>query len=298
MRIFAMGATGFVGRTLVPRLLGAGHQVTALVRARSPFAPHPRLRLVTGDPLAPGPWQEEAAAHDAVVNLTGASIATRWDSAAKERIRLSRVRSTELAVAALQGASPKAVVCANAVGYFGDRGDELLDDTAGPGTGFLAEVCVAWQEAAMAAAEAGHRVVIPRFGVVLGPGGGALAAMLPVFRWGLGGRVGSGRQWFPWIHIVDVADGIRLLLERPDLAGAFNFVAPEAVTNAAFAATLAQTLHRPAVLPVPSLLLRLALGEAASMLLASQRCVPRRLLEAGFQFSYPDLATALRQAVA
>lgn len=297
MRIFALGATGFVGQTLVPHLLRAGHEVTALVRRHSPFAPHPRLRTVAGDPLLPGAWQEEVAQHDAVINLTGASIAGRWDSATKERIRSSRVRSTELVVEALQGAPAKVLVCANAVGYFGDCGDTILDDHAPAGTGFLAEVCIAWQEAAMAAAPAGHRVVIPRFGVVLGPGGGVLAKMLPVFRWGLGGRLGSGCQWFSWVHIQDLADALRFLLEQPGLTGPINVVAPEPVTSARFTATLAEVVGRPAFLPVPALVLRLAFGEAAAMLLASQRCIPRRLEEAGFQFSYPNLAGALRHAV-
>jgi len=297
MRIFAVGATGFVGRTLVPMLAEAGHEVTVLVRKATPFAPHPRIQAMPGDPMVPGPWQAAAASHDAVVNLAGAPIATRWDSATKERIRLSRVRTTEMVVEALRAAPPKVFVCANAVGYFGDQGDTPIGDDAPKGTGFLAEVAQAWQEAALAAHAFGHRVVLPRFGVVLGPGGGALKAMLPVFRLGLGGKLGSGKQWFPWIHLHDVAHGIRFVLERDSLRGPINFVAPEATTNAAFTRALAAALGRPAVIPVPAWVLRLVLGEAASMLLMSQRCEPRRLKEAGFEFTFPDLASALRHAV-
>lgn len=298
MRIFAVGATGFVGRTLVPMLAEAGHEVTVLVRKATPFAPHPRIQAMPGDPMAPGPWQAAAASHDAVVNLAGAPIATRWDSATKERIRLSRVRTTEMVVEALRTASsPKAFICANAVGYFGDQGDTPLGDDAPAGTGFLAEVAQAWQEAALSAQACGHRVIIPRFGVVLGPGGGALGAMLPVFRLGLGGRIGSGRQWFPWIHIEDVAHGIRFALEHGAISGPINFVAPETITNADFTRALAAALNRPAVFAVPPWVLHLVLGEAASMLLTSQRCEPRRLQAAGFSFTYPDIATALRHAV-
>lgn len=296
MRIFAIGATGFVGRTLVPVLADAGHEVTVLVRKATPFAPHPRIHTMPGDPMRPGPWQPAAAHHDAVINLAGAPIATRWDSATKERIHLSRIRTTEMVVEALQTAPPKVFVCANAVGYYGDQGDTPLGDDAPAGNGFLAEVAQAWQEAAMAAHALGHRVVVPRFGVVLGPGGGALAAMLPIFRLGLGGRLGTGQQWFPWIHVEDVAHGIRFVLERDDLCGPMNFVAPEAITNAEFTRALAAVLSRPAVFAIPAWVLRLALGEAASMLLTSQRCEPRRLVHAGFQFTYPDIATALRHA--
>jgi uncharacterized protein (TIGR01777 family) len=296
MRIFAVGATGFIGRSLVPALVDRGHEVTVLARGTVPFPPHPRIHVLSGNPMQAGPWQQAVADHEAVINLAGASIATRWTQEAKKRILDSRVVSTRNLVAALAGLPPKTLVCANAVGYFGDSGDALLDDDAPAGKGFLAEVAAAWQDAALEATAHGHRGVITRFGVVLGPGGGALAQMLPIFRLGLGGRLGSGQQWFPWVHIRDVVDAIAFALEHPHVQGPINVVAPETVTNAQFTAALGKTLGRPTLLPVPAWVLRLVLGEAAAMLLSSLRCVPKRLMEWDFCFSYPDVATALRHA--
>jgi hypothetical protein len=295
MKILAFGATGFVGGQLVPHLLERGHEVTVAARsgrARSAAG----ARVITADPTTPGPWQDLVGEHDAVVNLAGTPITTRWNEAGKRAILESRTLSTRHIVDALARTSGKTFLCANAIGYYGDGGDRELTEDAPRGTGFLADVAGAWQAEAMRAEAFGHRVVTPRISVVLG-GGGALAKMLPPFSLGLGGRLGSGRQWFSWVHVEDLVRVMSFLLETPAAAGPFNACSPEPVTNAQFTAALAKTLRRPAFLPVPALALRLVMGEAAGMLLASQRCVPAALARLGFAFHHPRLDLALADII-
>lgn len=290
MNILAFGVTGFVGGALVPHLLQAGHRVTVVARSgKTPFGPE--VPVLQADPTVPGPWQEHVSRFDAVVNLTGTPVTTRWNTAGRQAIRNSRVDSTRHIAQAL-GSPGKTLLCAGAVGYYGHGADMVLTEDAPRGQGFLADVAAAWQDEALQAANSGHRVVIPRIAVVLGHGG-ALAKMLPPFRLGLGGRLGSGRQWFPWIHIRDLTRCMTYLLETPQASGPYNACAPTPVTNAEFTRTLARVLHRPAVLPVPAQALRLILGEQATMLLEGQRCLPTRLQALGFTFDFPELETAL-----
>jgi uncharacterized protein (TIGR01777 family) len=233
---------------------------------------------------------------DAVIHLAGEPVAQRWTTAAKRRIRDSRILGTRRLVEALAGLEcrPRVLVAASAVGYYGSRGDEILDESARPGSGYLAEVCVGWEREAAAAEDLGIRVARIRIGVVLDRGGGALGRMLPAFRLGLGGPLGGGKQWLSWIHVADLAEMFRHVLEN-SRAGAWNGVVPHPVTNADFTRVLGQVLRRPAVLPVPAAALRLLFGEMSEVLLASQRVVPRAAESTGFHFRYPELGPALSE---
>jgi hypothetical protein len=237
---------------------------------------------------------------DAVVHLAGEPIAQRWTAAAKQRIRESRVEATRRLVAQLAKLerAPRVLVAASAIGIYGSRGDEVLTEASAPGSDFLAEICVAWEQAAREAAALGIRVVSVRFGIVLGREGGALARMLPPFRLGVGGRLGSGRQWMSWIHLEDALGLLEFALGRDALAGPLNATAPNPVVNAEFTRRLAAALHRPAFTPAPAFALKLMFGEMAGMLLNGQRVEPRAALAAGYTFRYPELAPALNQLLA
>ncbi|MBI3846529.1 MAG: TIGR01777 family protein [Planctomycetes bacterium] len=252
------------------------------------------------------PWNPEKGVFDAqplegtnaVVHLAGEGIAEkRWSSAQKERIRRSRVDGTRLLVDGLRKlqSKPSVLVCASAIGWYGARGDETLDESATPGQGFLAEVCREWEAEAAKATELGIRVVQLRIGVVLATAGGALTKMLPIFRLGVGGKLGSGRQWMSWIHVDDVAAAIRFAIETPSLSGPVNATAPSPVANLEFTKTLGRVLGRPTLFPAPAFDLRVAVGEMADdLLLSGQRVVPKKLLAAGFSFGFPTLEPALR----
>ena len=298
MRFFILGGTGFIGRHLIRFLLDSGHEVAALVRSRSrlPLS-HPSLTLVDGSPTQAGPWQKALGEADTVINLTGAPVSKRWTEKARKVIMESRINSTRLVVETLKDLPPKTLICANAIGYFGDRGNEILDEHASCGMGFLAEVARAWQEEAERGRDFGHRVVITRFCLVLGTSGGALKEMLPVFRLGLGGRLGPGTQWFSWVHIDDLVRALLFAAETDTMQGPINVCSPAPVTNREFTKTLGTTLKRPAVLPVPAAALRLVLGEAADLVLASLRCRPGVLKEKGFAFQFPELEGALEDLV-
>ncbi|MCO5170925.1 MAG: TIGR01777 family oxidoreductase [Planctomycetes bacterium] len=300
-RAVVSGATGFIGRRLVSALRARGARVVAL--ARDPAGA--RARLGSGvdarlwDPAATVAPVEALAGAQVVFHLAGEPIADgRWTAARKERIRASRVEGTRRLVEGLgrlePAARPGVLVSASAVGIYGDRGDEELTEASPPGEGFLADVCRAWEREALAAADHGLRVVVLRIGVVLGPGGGALARLVPLFRMGLGGRVTlGGSQWMPWVHLDDVAGLALHAAGRDDLSGPLNAVAPHPVRNRDFTRALAAALRRPALLPVPSLVLRVAVGEVASALTASQRVLPARAEAAGYRFRHPDLEGAL-----
>ncbi len=294
MEIFVTGGTGFIGRHLCRRLLEAGHGVTVLSR-RDPGA----ARALCG-PVGVVRGLEALGEAEAVINLAGAPIlGPRWSPRRKAELRDTRVILTRKLVEAMGHLArpPRVLLSASAVGWYGDRGDEILDETAPPGEGFGAELCRDWEREAEAAAESGTRVVLMRTGPVIGPGGGLLARLRWPFLLGLGGHQGSGCQWFSWIHLHDHIALQLFLLERDDLAGPVNFTAPEPVTNLGFAETLAEVLRRPALITTPAPILRLGLGEQAEILLGSQRVIPRRALEAGFEFQYPTLEPALRQAL-
>ncbi len=297
MQVLMTGGSGFVGRALSARLLEAGHRVRWLSRRPDPGAPVP---VVTGDPALPGDWQAALGEADAVVHLAGEGLARRWTGERRARIRSSRVDSARLLAAGL--GPGQALVSASAVGLYGDRGDEVLDEESAPGQGFLAEVCRDWEAAAREAGPRGARVAIARLGVVLGRDargpGGALGRMLGPFRLGLGGRLGPGTQWLSWIHLADAAAALQRLLEDPGLEGPCLLCAPEPVTNREFTRALGRALNRPAVMAVPAFALRAALGDMAAVLLESQRAVPRRLQALGFSFQHPTLAGALADVLA
>ncbi len=293
MKIAITGASGFIGRRLMKLLAARGHRLHVLSRHAGTNLPA-GVGLSVWDSLkGPAP---AAALRDAgaVVHLAGEPVAQRWTAAAKQRIYDSRVAGTRNLVAALANCSPRppVLVCASAIGYYGSRGDEILSENSGPGTGFLADVCVAWEREAAKAEALGVRVTRIRIGLVLDAGGGALKPMLAPFRAGLGGPLGGGRQWMSWIHIADLAEMFRFALEE-SAPPVVNGVAPGAVTNAEFTRALAAALHRPAFLPVPRLGLRMIFGEMAEMLLASQRVAPAAAEAAGFQFRHPQLKEAL-----
>jgi uncharacterized protein len=289
VRVLVTGGTGFIGASLVQTLRGGGHTVTVVTR--HPGAPD----TVGWDALEPA-----LAAADAVVNLAGEPIAARrWRADQRHRIAGSREGRTHALVDAIGKASPRpgVLVSASAIGYYGPRDDAPIDETAGVGGGFLAQVCDAWEREAVRAESFGVRVVRVRFGIVLAPDGGALARMLVPFRRFLGGRLGSGRQWMSWIHRDD-AIGIALAaLGNDAYRGPVNATAPHPVTNAEFTSTLAAALMRPAWLHAPSFALRLALGEMASMLLTGQRVLPRVAQEHGYEWRFADLRAALRASV-
>jgi uncharacterized protein (TIGR01777 family) len=293
MNITISGASGFIGRRLLKVLGGAGHSLHVLSRHAGTNLPN-GMRLSVWDPAKGAPPRESLENADVVVHLAGEPVAQRWTAGAKARIRESRVTGTRHLVEALAALprKPAALVCASAIGYYGDRGDEVLDESAAAGTGYLPEVCVAWEREAVAAEAVGLRVVRVRIGLVLDPRGGAFQRMLPPFRLGIGGRLGSGQQWMSWIHLSDLAELFRFAIENP-VRGVLNGVAPAPVRNAEFTRHLAGALRRPAIFPVPTLGLKLLFGEMAQVLVESQRVLPRAAEAAGFRFRYPELGPAL-----
>ncbi len=292
MNILISGASGLVGSALTRSLRVGGHRVRRLVRRR-PVAEDAAFWDPAAGDLDPG----ALFGVDAVVHLAGESVAGgRWTAAKKRRITDSRVAGTGLIAGAVAAADPSPLlVSASAIGFYGDRGSEPVDETTGAGAGFLAGVCQQWEAAAAAAAEGGARVVCVRIGLVLSRNGGALAKMLTPFRLGLGGIVGNGRQVMSWIHLDDLVGVIEHALARPDLSGPLNAVAPAPVTNREFTRTLGRVLGRPTLVPMPAPMVRLAFGEMGTeLLLASTRVVPSRLAESDFTCHFVDLKSALR----
>jgi uncharacterized protein (TIGR01777 family) len=291
MRITITGATGLIGGGLRRHLTACGHELRCLSRQ----AP-PQPGWFTWDAISGAPPRESLEGSDAVIHLAGEPVAQRWSPEAKQRIRSSREQGTQALVETLSTLSrkPEVLVSASAIGYYGDRADELLSEKAPPGSGFLAEVCVEWERAARLAGELGIRVVCVRIGVVLHPRGGALATMLPPVRLGLGGPIAGGRAWMSWIHHEDLMRLFSWAVEDPAVRGPVNAVSPGAVRNAEFMRVLGATLHRPAVIPVPAFAMRLMYGEMASVILGSQHVIPEAATQSGFQFSWPELAPALR----
>jgi uncharacterized protein len=293
MKIAISGASGLIGSALVADLASTGHQIIRLVRS----APRSDGELAW-DPMATAGDLDPAALSDvdAVVHLSGAPVADkRWTAARKAELRSSRITSTRALVAAMAAAdpSPGVLICGSAVGYYGETGDKITDESSPAGTGFLADLVQDWESAAEGAARSGTRVMNIRSGLVLATGGGLLGRLLLPFKFGLGARIGPGTQYLSWISLTDEVRAIEYLLSTSDIEGPVNLTAPEPVTNAEFTRALAETLHRPAVLRLPSVLLSTALGEVAGELLASARVVPARLQEAGFTFRTPDIRSAL-----
>lgn len=289
MNVLVSGSRGLIGSALVIVLMNEGHSVVRLTRSEDGG--------VRWDPSAGTIDAARLEGIDAVVHLAGESVVGRWTAAKKARIRDSRVRGTRLLAETLAGLPrpPRVMVSASASGYYGDRGNELLREESAPGTNFLAGVCQEWEAAADPVREAGVRVVHPRFGLVLSAESGALGTPLPIFKVGVGGKIGSGRQYWPWVAIDDVVGAILHVLAIESLEGPINVAVPDPPTNAEYTKTLGRVLNRPTIFPLPAPVARVALGQVADeLLLASQRVEPAKLRESGYQFRYPELERALR----
>jgi uncharacterized protein len=297
VNIVITGASGFVGRRLLKTLAQGGHSLHVLSRHQGTNLP-PGVRLSSWDPVKGVPPEDALRDADAVIHLAGEPVAQRWSGDVKRRIRESRVTGTRNLVQGIArlaektARKPTALISASAVGYYGDRGDEALSEASSPGSGFLAETCVEWEREAMAAETLGVRVALIRTGVALDPRGGALQRLLPPFRWGVGGKLGNGKQWTPWIHLDDLASLYAFALDHP-VHGAMNGTAPNPVTNAEFTRVLAAAVHRLAVVPVPAVAMKLLYGEMAQILFDSQRVLPEVPENMGFRFRFPQLPAAL-----
>jgi len=300
MKIFIAGGTGFVGKHLTRTLQAAGHDLTLLLHDSSKKRRLPDgITFVSGDAMREGSWQQQISKADVVINLTGANIFAKWTPEYKKLLHDSRVLSTRHIVDAMEaGENGITLINASAAGYYGFCGDEEKYEDAPPGNDFLAQICVDWEKEAKQAETKGGKVIITRFGVVLGKDGGALAQMLPAFKIGVGGRLGEGRQWFPWIHIDDLAAAIIFLMDNKDISGPVNLCSPNPVRNSELTETLGQVLHRPTLFPVPKFVLKLKFGEMASVLLESTRMMPGVLTNNKFPFQFPNLENALKDLIA
>lgn len=299
MKVFITGGTGFLGAALTEGLLAEGHSVTILSRSSQNRFLKMGLAYCEGNPTKSGPWQEEVSSHDVVINLAGASIFRTWNDKSKEAIRSSRILTTRNLVDAI-GQSPKNItlLSGSAVGYYGFRDEEELDENSSPGHDFLAEVVQAWEAEAKNAEQFGVRVVLCRIGVILGRDGGALSKMISVFKWGLGSPLGSGRQWFSWISLHDLVMIFLFLLETKTFSGPVNCTSPHPVTNREMTQALGKILHRPAILPpVPAFLLKGVLGEFSDVFVKGQKVLPRKLLQDGFVFEYPEIEAAFAHLI-
>ncbi len=297
MRVFVTGGTGLVGRAIIPLLLDRGDEVLCLTRdpARARAVLPVGTEILGGDPTMPGVWQDRLGTCGGVVNLAGAPVVDGlWTGRKKQRIRRSRLATTENIVSALADCDgPVVLASASAVGYYGDRGDTALGEASEPGNGFLARLALEWEHTALKAERDNVRVALIRIGVVLSVDDGALARMLPVFRLGLGGPLGGGRQYFPWVHIRDLARLIVFVLDHGEIHGPVNAVAPDPPRQKEFAEALGRAFDKPAFMPLPGFVLKSLMGEMASVLLASQRAVPYALKAAGFKFECGELDKAL-----
>ncbi len=301
MRVVISGGTGFIGRRLCAELIRAGHELLVLTRsiARNSNFAGPGIELVEWTPDAPGEWMKAIDGSNAVIHLAGKGIFDeRWTEQVKRELRESRIATTRLIVDAIEHAAerPGVLISASAIGYYGDTGDTRTQEDAPAGEDFLAQLCRDWEAEAERAVDLGLRVSIPRIGIVLEEGGGALEKMLPIYKLGLGGPFASGRQWFPWIHLDDVIRAITYALDH-NLEGPYNVIAPGNVRMAEFGSALGRALHRPSWLPVPAFALKIALGESADFLLAGQHIYPDKLVRAGFEFEFSDVDSALSDLV-
>jgi uncharacterized protein (TIGR01777 family) len=300
MNIFITGGTGFVGRNLVSRLIGEGHSVTVLSRSEKASDTLPdSTSIVLGDPTEAGAWQESVKGQDCIINLAGTSIFSRWTTETKRLIRESRISTTRNIVDAIDPARGRGVVLfsTSAVGYYGFRGDETLTEESPPGDDFLARVAIEWEKEALRAEEKGARVVITRFGIVLGEKGGALGQMMSIFRKYLGGPLGSGKQWFSWIHMGDLVGAFVFLMAHGEISGPVNLTSPNPIRNEELARVLGKAMHRPSFLPTPGFMLKLLLGEFGSVLLEGQRVIPQKLLDNGYVFIYPEIDGGLQSLI-
>jgi uncharacterized protein (TIGR01777 family) len=300
MKILITGGTGFVGKQLTSRFIQEGNEVTILTRSLKEWGQLPKgISYLQGDPTQKGPWQEAIPSHDVIINLAGASIFSKWSEEYKKLIRDSRVFTTRNIIEGIPSKFEKEIslFSTSAVGYYGFHGDEELDEESPPGNDFLARLAIEWEAEALKAKEKGTRVVITRFGIVLGEKGGALGQMIPLFKKFIGGPIGSGQQWFSWVHIKDLAEAFAFLIKHPEISGPVNVCSPNPVKNKDLAKALGRALHRPSFMPAPAFMIKLVLGEFGSVILEGQRVLPRRLLKKGFTFQYPDIDKALRSII-
>ncbi len=298
MKILLTGGTGFLGRHLIAGLQRQSHTLIILTRNPHPPQPTTGVRSIHWDAKTVGAWAEEIDGADAVINLAGESIgARRWTSVQKERIRSSRIDATRAVVQAIERAArrPEVLVNASAVGYYGNVPEGEVTEDFPAGKDFLGETCLAWENEARKVERLGVRLVLPRTGIVLDKQGGALQRMLLPFRFFVGGPLGSGEQWFPWIHIEDEVGAMIFALGKKNLSGPVNCVAPEAVRMREFCRALGRAMGRPSWAPVPSFVLKIVLGEMSTLVLDGQRVLPKKLLEAGYEFKFPKLEEALNQ---
>jgi uncharacterized protein (TIGR01777 family) len=297
MKILLTGGTGFVGKQLTSRFIQERNEVTILTRSLKESGPPPKgISYLQGDPTQRGPWQAAIPGHDIIINLAGASIFSKWSEEYKKLIRDSRIFTTRNIIEGIPSELEKRIslFSTSAVGYYGFHGDEELDEESPPGNDFLARLAVEWETEALKAQGKGVRVVITRLGIVLGENGGALGQMIPLFKRFLGGPIGSGQQWFSWIHIKDLAEAFAFLIKHPEIRGPVNVCSPSPVKNKDLAKALGRVLHRPSFIPAPGFMVRMVLGEFGSVILKGQRVLPRQLLKNGFTFQYPDIDKALR----
>jgi uncharacterized protein (TIGR01777 family) len=297
MKVLMTGGTGFVGTQLTSRLVQDGNEVTILTRSpKGPEKGVAGISYLRGDPTQKGPWQEAIKDHDTLINLAGASIFSKWTEKHKKAIRESRVHTTQNIVEGIPSRPEKPVTLfsTSAVGYYGFHGDEEFFEESPPGNDFLARIAVEWEREALKAKDKGARVVITRFGIVLGEKGGALSQMIPLFKKYIGGPIGSGKQWFSWVHIKDLAEAFSFLLKHPEISGPVNLCSPNPVRNRDLAKALGKALHKPSFMPAPGFMIKLVLGEFGSVILKGQKVIPKKLLENGFVFQYADIDKALQ----
>jgi hypothetical protein len=299
MNIFMTGGTGFVGTFLAKKFISEGHNVTILTPSSGGhFLKMTGLTYLDGNPTIKGKWQESVKEYDLIINLAGASIFSRWTPEQKEILRSSRIETTRNVVEALPDDAGKITLFStSAVGYYGFHQDEELTEQMPAGNDFLARLAYDWEQEAFRAEKKGARVVITRFGIVLGKNGGALGQMIPLFKFFLGGPLGSGKQWFSWVHMHDLAEAFGFLLQHPEINGAVNLCSPEPVRNVDLGKAIGRVLHRPSFMPAPGFMIKLILGEFGSVLLEGQRVIPRRLLDANFKFKYADIEKALKNII-
>ena len=299
MKVFMTGGTGFVGTSLAKKFISEGHTVTILTQPADGAAlKMTGLAYLEGHPTVKGKWQEAVEEHDVIINLAGASIFSRWTPEHKKVLRESRIETTRNLVSSLPADAGKITVFStSAVGYYGFHEDEELTEDMPAGDDFLARLAYDWEQEALGAQGRGARVVITRFGIVLGKNGGALGQMLPLFKYYLGGPLGSGRQWFSWVHMHDLVEAFIFLTQHPEMKGAVNLCSPQPVRNVDLGRAIGKILHRPSFMPAPGFMIKLILGEFGSVLLKGQRVIPRRLLDAGFKFRYPDIEEAVKSIV-
>jgi uncharacterized protein (TIGR01777 family) len=301
-KVFITGGTGFIGTSLVKELVSEGFDVTILTRKSPVNNTFPsNVQFIEGDPAAPGEWQKNLADSDLVINLAGASIFRRWTKKSKQAIRDSRVMTTRNLVEGIKSGkgSETLIISASAVGYYGFHGDEDILEESPPGNDFLATVCKEWETAALKAAQYGAKVLLCRFGIVLGKNGGALSMMLPIFKLWLGSRLGNGSQWFSWIHEQDLVNIILFLVKQKEVSGPVNCTSPEPVQNKEMTRILKKVLKSPSIMPpLPGFMMKVIMGEFGDILLKGQKVLPDRISKMGYTFQFPDIQGALEDLIA